>query len=725
MFSGCEPHECILGPDYGKRRPLRIPVFFIGKPGQSYSALQRDIERLELGPSWPLRRFMDFSRVRFTLSAGPGYLEDYRPFFQCGFPGIVICARKCPDPLGPTRRRIIDFALSGKVFNPPPPEEAETQRREGEGQRDTRTPPSRPPAEPDPTREATPPATTIPPVAQPETTAPPTPPRPPAGASTAVDPSSITVRIYSRDALAAGRVPAGLSNLEVLAQVSCELPAQPAFTALTEGEGRVPFNRAEGERARRVCLIIRRDTPLGRSCAVVLYSAAETSAAIEDFSETQCSGRQKLAMTATTSSGAAIPPETILAAEGKLALDNTSFAVDGGELAANLSLAAFKAAVAENGMASAFAQHRLVQQRFENGKLRLILEPLYVRLGDVTIRVVDAKGAPFGGCTLRLNIDAGRRLGTGWEREANGEGIAVAQSGRIYRVSSGGTLLVSTKTDGRAGTLTSTGAACPLAGSIEVTAAELWTMSVTRTVRPLGPLLLAIVSPDDRLGSLAPRDSIDGFWAAALGFIESASTKGFDTKILGVSQSPGASTTTKIWQRADAGSGLTLTDENRANWIKTLGERSRTPDLPTKQFRAVERAQLRQMLDVVRTLSAIRSTQSAGQEHVIFISGEVQRGDSDLCRQSARGQMSNGIPWGEQVRRTIAIELWSDDAVERMDDAAETVAEVPQLYHCRLAGTLAEQVRIFAIKVPAALDAGARDAIFAHIAREAEQFFAP
>jgi hypothetical protein len=75
---------------------LRIPVFFVGRTGQSLDELKADAQRAAFAPSALLSPGESFGEVRFYLRKGASRFDEIRPFFVCGLPGLMLCEDYCP-----------------------------------------------------------------------------------------------------------------------------------------------------------------------------------------------------------------------------------------------------------------------------------------------------------------------------------------------------------------------------------------------------------------------------------------------------------------------------------------------------------------------------------------------------------------------------------------------------------------------------------------------------
>jgi hypothetical protein len=78
---------------------LRIPVFFVGRIGQSLDELKEDAQRAAFAPSALLSAGEDFGNVRFFLRKGASRFDEIRPFFICGLPGVILCEDYCPGDI--------------------------------------------------------------------------------------------------------------------------------------------------------------------------------------------------------------------------------------------------------------------------------------------------------------------------------------------------------------------------------------------------------------------------------------------------------------------------------------------------------------------------------------------------------------------------------------------------------------------------------------------------
>ncbi len=78
---------------------MEIPVFFVGRQGESIEELKDNAERLVFDPSAPLDIGTDFSQTSFHLKRGGSRFGEIRPFFLCGSAGLLVCEESCPGRL--------------------------------------------------------------------------------------------------------------------------------------------------------------------------------------------------------------------------------------------------------------------------------------------------------------------------------------------------------------------------------------------------------------------------------------------------------------------------------------------------------------------------------------------------------------------------------------------------------------------------------------------------
>ena len=125
---------CIVARDGGIARPIRVPVFFIGRDGQPAPELKEDAERTAFARTSSLTDVEDFTDVRFHLRKGGWSFPYIEPFFVCGLPGLMLCEGSCPTDLAPLAQSLLDWVLKGETWPPEAPDTGEPSPKAKPGQ---------------------------------------------------------------------------------------------------------------------------------------------------------------------------------------------------------------------------------------------------------------------------------------------------------------------------------------------------------------------------------------------------------------------------------------------------------------------------------------------------------------------------------------------------------------------------------------------------------------
>jgi hypothetical protein len=96
LFHTGAANVCVVERGPRTAQLLRIPVFFVGRTGQSLDELKEDAQRAAFAPSARLSAGESFGEVRFFLRKGASRFDEIRPFFICGLPGLMLCEDYCP-----------------------------------------------------------------------------------------------------------------------------------------------------------------------------------------------------------------------------------------------------------------------------------------------------------------------------------------------------------------------------------------------------------------------------------------------------------------------------------------------------------------------------------------------------------------------------------------------------------------------------------------------------
>jgi hypothetical protein len=96
LFHTGAANACVIERGPRTAQLIRIPVFFVGRSGQSLDELEADAQRAAFAPSARLSAGESFGEVRFFLRKGASRFDEIRPFFICGLPGLMLCEDYCP-----------------------------------------------------------------------------------------------------------------------------------------------------------------------------------------------------------------------------------------------------------------------------------------------------------------------------------------------------------------------------------------------------------------------------------------------------------------------------------------------------------------------------------------------------------------------------------------------------------------------------------------------------
>jgi len=153
---------CVIAQDNEKALPFRVPVFFVGRAGQTAAELRADTERTAFAPSASLGAGVDFAEVNFRLRKGGASFTDIRPFFACGLAGLMLCEGYCPGDTLVQARLLVDWVIRGVEWRAPaaPAEPTPAQEPAAPRGSEAKAPEATPPAPR--VAEAPPPAAPVP-----------------------------------------------------------------------------------------------------------------------------------------------------------------------------------------------------------------------------------------------------------------------------------------------------------------------------------------------------------------------------------------------------------------------------------------------------------------------------------------------------------------------------------------------------------------------------------
>ncbi|MGA7325102.1 MAG: hypothetical protein WBX25_11595 [Rhodomicrobium sp.] len=111
LFKAEGPRTVVIARDNERSAPLRIPVFFIGRNGDSQDDLKADADTVAFAPSKRLDEGEDFAQVGLRLMRGGSRFGDIRPFFICGLPGVILCESYCPSDTVALAQSLVAWAV--------------------------------------------------------------------------------------------------------------------------------------------------------------------------------------------------------------------------------------------------------------------------------------------------------------------------------------------------------------------------------------------------------------------------------------------------------------------------------------------------------------------------------------------------------------------------------------------------------------------------------------
>jgi hypothetical protein len=651
IFESSAPRSCVIARDRERTQAMKIPVFFVGRAGESQEELEKNAGSAEFAPSSALDIGGNFADVSFHLKRAGSRFDEIRPFFLCGLAGLLVCETSCPEASDTLAASLVNDLVS----HPPALKEATAPPTETpKPERPLNTPPPKtppkervdvtPPKEehPTPTPSETKP---IPPAK----TTPDTPPKPePATPTTPPDRGSPSV------------------------------PAQPQ------------------PQLKRLVLAFERR------------------------------------------SGEALPPADVLKAEETLNIEGTPLSVAMDGLAADLKEEAFNKANDEEYLKRLFRRHQILNVKKDPSRLLLTVEPLYVRAEDLSIRIRDAAGDFVRGCDLALEVAPERRFGEGWaklgERE-RARGLRFVEADTHYELDlpieiEPDEMLIGAAEPGSVGRLTNTAPGCELEAR-PVSVEEARSRRILRPVQRTGPILISVLSAGSGFAGAVSSTASEGFWTEALKLVNTVSAGAWEKKILARAQAPGASLETRILEVET--DGAPLAGEGASNsFLKELSEGSRLLPEPLSiiQIRAIERFHLDLALKVIRGDTSISPQHSVKQEALLIISGSVKDTGSYFCQHSVRRDKSPWASpqWVKQARKTFALEVWGNAAVQAMTSASriKPAEGAPDgVYVCNIPGADGNRIALYGIASSIVTDNGARAAAFSYLAPKAQDFLKP
>ena len=531
IFVSNDPRAFLLARDESSQ-PLRIPVFFVGRPRESLEELRDNAESLVFDPSAPLDVGSDFSQVTFRLRRGGSHFDVIRPFFTCGLAGLLVCEESCPEDLDTLAASLVNLIVRGEPgtreeANAPPATESRRSRsgpppalpafKPRPAQRFTKAP-SSPPEEleqaplPPPrvrsSENAAPPAkpencpACPPPATRAETPAQAKKPEP--SAPSQAQPQATTPQ-PSKEAAPPSAQTQPPKNEAQPSKGEATTPAQPPETAAQpKGEATPPSaSRAQPPENGAPAAKAPQTEPTPQAKAPEAAPPSTPSPPLP----------RHIVLAFERKNGEAIPAADVIQAEGSLNVEGVPLQAASEGLTADLPAEAAKKADDAAYLKKLLRRYQLVTVRKEPDRIVLVVEPLYVRAEDLKIEIHDAAGDPVRGCELALDVSSDRRLGEGWSKLGDKErlhGLEFAETDSHYGLNlpvdvEPNELLISTAEPGNVARLSNIGSGCQLEVRPWVTAEELRSGKIARSLKGAGQTLIAVFSTDSSFaGSMGP-----------------------------------------------------------------------------------------------------------------------------------------------------------------------------------------------------------------------------
>ncbi len=760
VFLSSAPRTCLLARDESSQA-LKIPVFFVSRPGGSLDELKDNADDLAFAPSSPLDVGGDFSDVNFHLRRGGSRFDVIRPFFLCGLTGLLVCQQSCPEDSDTLAASLVNEIVRGESFPPSGRDEANAPSARRLSQlpappalkprpapRFTQAPSSPPePLEPAPmpsprvrsSENAAPPervesCPSCPPSTQPA-------PQRQEGAPSFAPQTqpSQTAPLRPKVEAAPPSPQTQPSKNETLPPKSEAAPAAPSQAQPPESAPPPPRGEAPPPAASKA--------QPSESTAPPSKTPQAESAPPPKTPESAPPPApspppiQHIVLAFERKNGEAMPAADVVQAEGSLNIEGAPLQAASEGLTADLPAEAAKRLADNAYLKKLLKRHQLVTVRKEPERLVLVVDPLYVRAEDLKIEIHDAAAEPVHGCELALDVSADRRLGEGWSKLGEKDrlhGLEFAGTDGQYALNlptdiEPNELLISTAEPGNVARLSSTGSTCQLEARQWITAEELRTgKPIVRSLKGAGQTLIAVLSTDGSFaGSVGGVAAAEGFWSDALRLVNVVSTAAWEKKVLARAQAPGVSPETGKLQM-EAQGGALAGDGSRGAVLKALSKGSQSADGPYSifQMQPIERYLLDIALKLIRQDASITPQYSVKQEALILVTGSVKDYGSYFCQHSVRRDKSpwSNPQWFRQARKIFALEVWTQGAADDMQKGSRIKAaqNAPEgVYICNIPAPEGDKIALYGIVPKVVSDSNARARVFSYLTGQANSFLKP
>ncbi|HZV20136.1 MAG TPA: hypothetical protein VE986_01170 [Hyphomicrobiales bacterium] len=467
---------------------------------------------------------------------------------------------------------------------------------------------------------------------------------------------------------------------------------------------------------------------------------AKTNEPVPQQTTSSAAQTHRLVLSFQRKSGARLPARDVLAAEENIVAEGVPFSVSRGSLTADLEETDFKTAGNPDYLKKLFRRHEVLAVKQEGDDFLLTVEPLYLRATDLVVKILDAAQEPVRHCNIALDVSADRRLGKGWSKvdpQERVRGLIFTQTGGAYKLEPPGNiqeneLLISTAEPGTAARLSNVAPRCELEPRPLVSAEELRTGEITRSVIKSAPILIALISSDSKFADTLTPPAVDGFWNEALKLIGGASgAYSWAQAILARAQAPGADENTTILQTARNGSLANEAERDRiVAQMKDGSEPYGSGPRIFLKIRPIERFHLGIALRLIRHDAQIEPATTVGEETLLLIFGSVKSDGSYFCLHPVRRDAALWArpQWLKQARKVFALEVWDNGAVEAMRKLSrvQPAENAPEgVFQCEVPEAGSGRIALYGITPQTLESEEARTAAFAFLAAKATAFLKP
>jgi hypothetical protein len=654
LFYSNRPQTFLISRDHERTKPLKMPVFFVGRLGEPADELKENAENVAFAPSATLNKDDNFADIAFRLRKGGSRFSEIRPFFRCGLPGLLVCERSCPDDNVSLADLLVDTVIKGQTLRQKPLPKVASEKLE------------------------------------------PTKPR--------------TGIADSGKAAPAPTLPAGTPATPQTA------PAAPPS---------LPETDKSSEPARP------RVAPAPKPPEEPRITEQPTPAA------PAIPAKQQFVITLVRPGGTAVEAAEVLQAEGPLSIEGAPLTKTAEGLSVSLADEAARRLDDVSFMKKLFPHYAVSSLKAEGTRIIVTADPHYVRADDIVIKIRDLAGERVKNCDLVMDVAAGRRVGSGWQKlsaEEKRRGLHYVETDNSYRLDLAADideseLLISIADPGNAARLSNVAPGCVIEARPWVEAVELKALAVSRSLQPAGPVFIALFSADSEFESWLTPSAVEGFWSAAFGLATAVGKQPWERFILARGQAPGANQYTKMLQDVRE-HGVAL---DEAALLKNMDDDSRLKPEPRTiiRLKPLERFHLDIALKLIRNDAGISKRNTVGKEALLLVSGSVRSPGSYFCQYPLRRDTAApwvAPQWVKQARKVFVLEVWSNAAAEAMQrlTRAKHPDDAPAgIFLCGVPGADGDKIALYGV-LPSILSSDSeRSAAFNYLSDRADGFLKP